>query len=155
MLNKTIFEDGNGGQLAFRNNDIATTNSLYVLAYILMFGGNIEASTQAVVAENQLFFDWWGNDRTQPSATWINSETERTLTGIQLNSRSIELITQAVRRDVRPLEEFGNVDVTVHIIQLNKVQIIVSVEEPSNQQNQILNIIWDTTRNEIIENIVI
>jgi hypothetical protein len=145
MLNTTIYEDGNGGQLAIRNNDIATTNSLFMIAYISMFGGNREASTKPLSDSQELNYDWWGNDKNEQSSNWINSETERTLTGISLNSQSIERIKQAVKTDVDILKEYGELNVDVNIISINRVKITITLNQSDN-----LSIIWDVSNNEII-----
>src|SRR6056297_540341 len=104
MLNYLIYEDGNGGQLSLSNNDIQRSESLYMLAYLNMFGGNVEASTVRNNPDGVLRQDWWGNDSELNSDTWINSETERTLRGIALNSANLEVIKQAVEKDNESLK---------------------------------------------------
>lgn len=147
MLNKTIYEDGNGGQLEFANNDILTTDGLLILAYIAMFGGNREASTKPESDVIELNFDWWGNDKSNQSNTWINSETEKALIGATLNSQGLETIKQAIKSDVSFLEDFGELDIVVQIIGLNQLKITISLNQQDN-----LSLIWDSTRNEIIQN---
>lgn len=148
IFNKTIYDDGNGGQLAIRNNDILTTSSLFTLAYLAMFGGNKLSNTVAEISQNELQYDWWGNYRSTPSSAWINSSTERVLTGIELNSQTIESIKQAVTEDVRFLSDFGELTVNVNIVSLNRVKISVTLN-----QEDIISIIWDNTINEVIEQV--
>lgn len=155
MLNKTIYEDGNGGQQSFSNNDIMTTNSLATLAYIAMFGGGREANTKPLSDSNDLNLDWWGNDKSKASSTWLNSETERVLTGIVLNSRSLETIKKAVKKDTQKLTEFGDIDVAITIVGVNKVRIDINIIEPDGVSNERLALVWDSTKNEIIENIIL
>lgn len=146
ILNKAIYEDGNGGQLSFRNNDIMTTKSLSVLAYLAMFGGSREGNTKPLSDAIELHYDWWGNNKNRQSSTWINSNTERVLSGIVLNSRSLEKIRQAIEKDTEKLTQFGTLNITVNIVTLNRVKIIIEV-----QQGDSLSLIWDNSRNEIIE----
>lgn len=148
MLNKTIYEDGNGGQLTIINNDVATTDSLLMMAYIAMFGGNREASTTSTTTEGELNLDWWGNDREENSSTWINSETEKTLIGIQLNSSSIETIKQAILTDLDFMDAYGDLSVAVSITDVNTVKMHITLNQGDN-----LSLIWDSTKNEVIQEI--
>lgn len=154
MINITIYEDGNGGQLYNKNNDLATTQSLNTLVYLALFSGNIEESTVRDNIIGELNNDWWGNDRNSLSSTWINSETERILRGIELNSSSLYEIEQAVKQDTKKLQEYGTVNIDIEIIGINKVKISVNIEQPG-RKNPRLELIWDNTRNEIIEYITL
>jgi len=151
MLNNTLFEDGNGGQLVLRNNEILQTRSLATLAYILMFGGNVNASTQKENAPGELKYDWWGNDPNLPSETWINSKTEKTLRGIELTSSTRFTIQQAVQDDIASLSQYGETSVDVSFVSLNRVKIVITISEPSIVNDSRLTLVWDATRNEIIE----
>lgn len=155
MINETIYEDGNGGMLYNLNNDIARTESLNMLAYLEMFGGNKEASTKKENVQGQLRKDWWANDTSESSDKWINSETERTLSGIELSGRSIAKIKQSVVKDLKQLEQYGEIEVTVTLPGINKVKILVTIKEPSRKNSNTLIFIWDATKKEIIENIIL
>lgn len=155
MLNNSIYEDGNGGQLVLKNNEIVQTRSLATLAYLLMFGGNVEAETKKENAPGELKFDWWGNDPNLPSSTWINSRTEKTLRGIEISSSSRYRILEAVKYDVKSLDRYGDVTVEVAFTSVNNVKITITISEPSVVSDQNLTIIWDATRNEVIEKNII
>lgn len=155
MLNNTLFEDGNGGQLVLRNNEIVQTRSLATLAYILMFGGNIESETQKENSPGELKFDWWGNDPNKPSSTWINSRTERVLRGVDISSSSRFTIQRAVESDVKSLNKYGEVSVIVSFVSLNKISIEITISEPNIKKDNRLTLVWDATRNEIIEKNII
>jgi hypothetical protein len=146
MKNFTIYEDGNGGQLSVQSNDIVTTDALYTLAYLKMFGGNLLADTKPTSDAIELHHDWWGNNKNKPSSGWINSQTERILKGIVLNSQSVEKIKTAVEKDVESLTQFGTISVTVNILSLNNVKITIDTEQGDN-----LSLIWDNTKNEVIQ----
>lgn len=155
MINETIYEDGNGGQLYPLNNDIARTDGLATLAYLEMFSGNVEADTVKENNIGELRKDWWGNDSNGNSNEWINSETERTLQNIELSSASIARIRQSVIKDLKDLEQFGKIDVEVTLPGINKVQIEVTINEPSKKESNTLILIWDASKKEIIQNITI
>jgi len=150
MLNYTIYEDGSGGQKLFRNNDIATTESLNTLAYLLMFSGNVEADTVKENNPANLRLDWWGNDPAKNSDTWVNSRTERTLAGLALNTAAIFKVEEAVKADLKSLEQYGTVDVTVTLPSLNNLSILVQITQPDMADSVSLQLIWDASRNEII-----
>lgn len=155
MINNTIFEDGNGGQLVLRNNEIVQTRSLATLAYLLMFGGNVEAETEKENAPGELKFDWWGNDPAKPSDTWINSRTEKVLRGIEISSSSRFTIEEAVKSDVKSLEQFGEVEVEVSFVSMSRVKIVITISEPSVKNDTSLTLVWDASRSEIIEKHII
>ena len=155
MVNEAIYEDGNGGQIYPLNNDIARTESLYVLAYLEMFGGNVGANTTRENNAGELRQDWWGNDSNANSETWVNSETERVLKGSELSSSSIARIRQAVVNDTKSLKQYGKVEVAVSLPRVNTVQIKVIIREPRKKDSNALILIWDATKQEIIEQNII
>ncbi len=151
MLNNSIYEDGNGGQLYLKSYDIMQTESLATLAYLLMFGGNVEAETKKENETGALRYDWWGNDPNDNSSNWINSRTERTLKGIELSSSSRYKIKEAVKYDLKRLEDYGDIDIEVSFTNVNRIAIDITISEPSQTQNTSLKIVWDATQSEIIE----
>lgn len=151
MLNKSIYESGNGGAIFIKNKAIQHTNTLNTQAYLLMFGGNKEASTKKDYSTNELRMDWWGNDINKNPSDWINSETERVLTGITINSQSTTKITNAIKKDLRKLEAFGEVDIQVIYPNRNTVKITITLTEKTNKTTSNLILVWDSTKNEVIE----
>jgi hypothetical protein len=154
MLNFTLYENGNGGQLILANNEILHTRSLATLAYLKMFGGSVEANTVIDNPEASLRFDWWGNDPAQNSGSWINSNTERTLQGIPLNTANLFVIKKAVEKDVEILKKYGDVTVSVTYPEINQVKIVVTITEQPNEASS-LAIIWDASRNEVVQKNII
>ena len=53
MFDLALFETGNGGDYNFTGKDLAVVNGTENMPYIAMFGGNIEASTQNNIGEEQ------------------------------------------------------------------------------------------------------
>jgi len=150
-LNESIYEDGNGGSLLLRSYEIVQTNSLAILAYLLMFGGNVNEITKKENSPAELSIDWWGNKKIDNSSKWINSETEKFIRGIALTSRNRSLIEQTVKRDVKSLEEFGKITVDVTYPELNRLKILITIKEPSAKNSTSLALVWDSTKNEVIE----
>lgn len=155
MINETIYEDGSGGQIYSLNNDIARTDGLATLAYLEMFSGNVKASTVKENNIGELRKDWWGNDSNGNANEWINSETERTLQNVELSSSSISRIRQSVEKDLKTLEQYGEIEVEVTLPGINKVQIKVTINEPSQKESNTLILIWDASKKEIIQNIIL
>ena len=155
MLNRSIYEDGNGGSYLLREFEIIQTESIAVLAYLKMFGGNVEEVTKTENNTSELRSDWWGNDSTLPSNTWINSKTEKLLRGLSLTNKARYDLINAVKEDLKSLEEYGTIDVQVNYPNLNRVDIIITITEPSKKSSNRLLIAWDATKNEIIENQII
>lgn len=153
MINKSIYESGEGGQPLIQNNDIKLTRSLSTLVYYALFAGNVEGDTSKNTAPGELHTGWWGNDVTKNSINWINSETERLLKGISLSPRTRILIEQAVIKDTDKLKVYGRVDVNVTLPSLNRVSIRVTITEPEAATGKSLLVIWDATRNEVVEQI--
>lgn len=155
MINDTLIEDGNGGALFIKNNDIQQTDSLYTLVYLALFGGNVEENTVKDIVTGELNFDWWGNDKNEPAENWVNSETEKLLRNIALTSRTRFDIIQAVKNDTKKLEKFGKIEIEVTYPEINRVEIIVTIREPNVKESNRLILIWDNTKREIIEKTVI
>lgn len=151
MINESIYESGNGGNLISQNNDIVMTEGLATLAYLKMFSGNVDADTKSDNNLGELRLDWWGNDTNENSDNWINSNTERILKGIELTGSSIAKIKQSVVNDLKPLEKYGKVEVSVTLPFINRAQINVSIKEPTKKDSNSLIVIWDATKKEIIE----
>ena len=151
MLNRSVFENGDGGNYLLRNYEIIQTESIVTLAYLLMFGGNVAEVTKKENNTGELRTDWWGNNPTDNSSKWINSRTEKTLRGAALTNQFKFEIEQAVKDDLKSLSEYGTVTVEVTYPSLNRIQITVTIAEPSVKSSNRLIIAWDATKNEIIE----
>lgn len=155
MINESIYESGDGGNLVNLNNDIARTDGLATLSYLRMFGGNVNESTQRENTPGEFRFDWWGNKSSDNSESWLNSETEKTLRGIELSGAAIVKIRQSVEKDLKILEQYGEFSVVVTLPSVNSVQITTTIKEPSRKDSNTLIVIWNATKKEIIEQKII
>ena len=129
MLTKDILlhETGSGGDFAIISNDLVLGDVLYQQLYLALFGGNLRASTKQTYLENEERFDYWGNGLVWPTnkARQFNSETERVLQEVVLNSSGRMKIIQAVKTDLAYLESMINFEVEVSLQSLNKISILI------------------------------
>lgn len=149
-----LFETGSGGDFAIVNNDLLMGESLYQQIYLALFGGNIEASTKPSYLESEERFDYWGNSLIWKDAKTkqFNSETERTLRNVALNSSGRLSILQAVNNDLDYLKGVVDFTVEVGIESVSRISITVSFSEKTNQQDKVLQMVWNNSKNEVIIN---
>ena len=152
-----LFEDGSGGDFAILNDDLLMAETLYQQIYLALFGGNIEASTKVSYLESEERFDYWGNSLiwSDSKTKQFNSETERILGNVALNSSGRLSILQAVNTDLDYLKGVVNFTVEVAILNVSRLSITVSFTEKTNQQDRLLQMVWDNSKNEIIINKII
>jgi len=147
-----LFETGSGGDFAIVNDDLLMGESLYQQIYLALFGGNIQASTKPSYLASEERFDYWGN-----SLIWkdvktkqFNSETERILGNVALNSSGRLSILQAVNNDLDYLKGVVDFTVEVGIESVSRISITVSFSEKTNQQDRVLQMVWNNSKNEVI-----
>jgi len=152
-----VFESGSGGELAIISNDIHTSEKLYQTIYLALFGGNLEASTIGNEIASEERFDWWGNSLIfgTRQTKQFNSETERILDKVVLNSSGRLKIQSAVENDLSFIKNIVNFTVNIVILDINKIAINIVLESLANQQDKQLQFIWDNAKNELIINRVI
>ena len=148
IVDITIFENGSGGDLNLKNEDIETISGLTNQVYIAFFGGNIEQNTSDDLAELEQRKDWWGNFLLKKE-NQFNSNFERTLKTIPLNSSGLIKIENAAKEDLKFLQEFGDIQINSEITGVNKMALFVNIIEPNNQSTK-LKFIWDGTKQELI-----
>lgn len=141
-----LYETLDGGNISIQNNDIALTDSIWNQIYIGLFGGNYQQNTDDNVLDDEQRFDWWANTFISDIDEQLNSETERILNTVALNSAGRLTIEQAVKNDLSFLSKLGDVTVEVSLPKLNTVQIDISIQEPEEITDKKFRIIWDATR---------
>ena len=149
-----LYESGDGGEIAVISDDIALIELLYNQTYLALFGGNVEASTLGNEPAGTIRQDWWGNSLLMPNdaASQFNSQTEKALNDNVLNSVGRVNIQRAVDADMQYLKSIANISTNVVILSTNKVQIIVTLTQPDNQENKTFVFLWDNAKNELISN---
>ena len=148
---QVIESNGDGGDLVKTDKDLVTIDGLQNMPYLGMFGGNTEASTPTERVENELAFDWWGNNLLLPNqpAVQFNSLTERTLREVALNSAGRIQIEEAVKKDLEFMSEFSTVTVAVSIVSTDRIEIAIKIVEPNNLEDKSFLFIWDATNQEL------
>lgn len=112
-----IVENGDGGDLVLRGNDLVMVKGIENVPYLASFGGDA---------------DWWANDYldpTRPELKWL-SETESILRTTPLNSNGRQKIEQAVLNDLAQLKKQTNSNITVQAIIANvdRLEILINID---------------------------
>lgn len=147
-----LYETGSGGDFSVLNNDLVLGDTLYQQFYLAMFGGNLIASTKQNYLANEERFDYWGNSLIWPTnkSRQFNSETERILQEIVLNSSGRLKVIQAVKNDLAYLSNVINFEAEVNILTQNKISITITFTGKTNQQDKSLKFVVDSSKGEVI-----
>lgn len=150
MADLQLIESLNGGDLVLNGNDLSVIDGFQNMVYLALFGGNVKQSTTDF-EEDEERFDYWANDLLflDNSAIQYNSETERTLNEVSLNSKGRLLIEQAVKKDLEFMQSFSNLEVSVSILSTDKVSISVILKEPNELNSNEFTYIWNATESEL------
>lgn len=148
----SLFEEGSGGDFAVVNNDLLIGESLFQQMFLAMFGGNVEESTKQFYLENEERFDYWGNTLIwkETKTKQFNSETERTIKNVVLNSSGRIRILQAIQTDLEYLQPTANITADVQILDRSQIRIIINLQEKTNQQDKLMQILYDNAKGEVI-----
>jgi hypothetical protein len=148
MTDILIYESGNGGELSLKNGDIESTDGLSNMPYLAHFGGNTEASTTENEETGEDRKDWWGNQFLEEQHQ-MNSTLEKSLDEIALTSSGRAKIERDAKKDLEFMAEFADINCEVSIPGLNKIVV-------SDKINQsVVDLIWNATKDELIEEITI
>lgn len=153
----TIYESGTGAEISVLTGDISFSERIYYKVYISLFGGNTEASTKGNELEGEERSDWWGNSLffNQEPAKQYNSETEKVLKTVALNSAGRLKILEAAKNDLKLFGNISQSDINVVILSSYSVSIEVRIREPLNNSDVLIKMVWDNAKNEVITNFVI
>lgn len=153
-MDLVLHETGNGGDLQLKGNDLDTSNSIFNLIYMGLFGGNPKAVTTGDELETEQRLDWWGNNLLSQDQPEIqqNSTFEQTLIEVALNSSGRLRIEEAAKNDLDFLKEIAEITIETRIIAVDKIEIIIFAKEPENEEKQSFIFIWDATKQILIEN---
>jgi hypothetical protein len=148
-----IIETNNGGDLVKNPKDLSMTFGFDNMVYLAMFGGNREASTPLLRDENAQAFDFWANSLlfANDSSIQMNSETERTLDKVALNSFGRTLIEKAVKKDLEFMDAFAVVSVAVSIVSVDTIAIAIKVVRLDNLEQRAFVYVWDATNSRLIQ----
>jgi hypothetical protein len=147
-----LFESGSGGEFLLINQDLALSETLFQTVYLALFGGNVEASTIGNETNSQERFDFWGNSlffKDQKSKQF-NSETEKVLNSVTINSLGRLKIKSAVEQDLFFLKNIVDLEIEVLILGVNKINVQVKMTQIGIQSSRLFQFIWDNAKSEII-----
>lgn len=147
-----LSESGDGGELLLMNGDLVLSETLFQTIYIALFGGNVESSTAGNEIVGQERSDYWGNSLIfkDKKDKQFNSETERTLSSVTINSFGRLKIKSAVEQDLSFLKKIINIDVNIVILGVDKLKIEILINNTGNQSNKVFQFIWDNAKQELI-----
>lgn len=149
ILDIEIYETGDGGDLHLENGDFHTINGLSNQVYLALFGGNTEESTSEELDDAEDRKDWWGNEYLDEE-NQFNSSFERTLMNVALTSAGISKLENAAKEDLEYLEEYADITVEGYLVQKDRFELDVILEQPDSSSTKI-KFIWDGTKQEIFE----
>jgi len=147
-----LYETGNGGDILILNNDISLCETLYQQAYLMLFGGNVEANTTGSEIEGQQRDDWWANSLLfgNRKDKQYNSNTERVLDNVVLNTSGRIDIIRAVKTDLNSLKNIADISVNAVILNHSKIRINIMLKKPGSMEDKELQFIWDNATKEVI-----
>lgn len=152
MYDVLIYESGNGGEVELVNGDLATTDSIANQSYLSHFGGNIEAVTTGEEIQGEERNDWWGNAFFQDDpAAQMNSHLERALNENPIGSTGRSEIERRAAEDLEFMAEISETETTVYLSGSDKITISDSILEIDT----VYKYIWDGTKSELIQEILI
>lgn len=148
-----VIETGNGGDFFKKTKDLSVVDGFESMPYLAMFGGNLLASTPTTRIATEQAMDWWGNSLLFPNDPGLqfNSETERALQNVSVNSSGRVFLEQAIKRDLGFMKPFAQIAIVVSILSDDKIGIGIALRKPSNLQQKEFIYIWDATRRELLE----
>lgn len=137
----------NGGDLVKNPKDLALVFGFENMPLLAMFGGNVEENTATERVANQAYQDWWGNNLLFPknAIRQFNSDTERTINTVALNSSGILQIEEAIKRDLAFMTQFAKIQVQVRLTNVDRIAIGIKIEQ------KVLVYLWDNTNKELID----
>ncbi|AIX11885.1 hypothetical protein [Flavobacterium phage V157] len=154
MITKDInlHESGSGGEMAIVSSDLLLGESLYQQVYLALFGGNVEVNTRGDELITDERFDYWGNSLFfgETQSKQFNSNTERTLLNVVLNSSGRLAIIQSIKDDLQYLNELLNFDADVEFLTTNEIKLLIYFTPKGSQENKVLQLIYNNAKNEII-----
>lgn len=123
-----IIEGLDGGDLVVSGNDLELTNELKNQVYLGLFGGNVEESTNEVGEGER--FDFWGNDLFHPDEPGFqfNSNFERTLNRVALNTQGIQELEQVGTTDLAFMRELGDYTLQIFVVAPGRIRIDFSID---------------------------
>ena len=136
-----VENENGGGDWQLVGSDVGTVLGLENQPYLAMFGGNVLESTTNNVVKLESF-DYWANnlfDFSNQNAQ-LNSSTERILNTTPLTSRGRVIIEDAIKDDLKFLNAFAKIDVSLVIVSDDIIKVELIIKQNNNKvQIKIIN----------------
>jgi len=147
-----LHESGSGGEMAIVSNDLLMGEALFQQVYLALFGGNVEANTIGNELLSEERFDYWQNPLffSETPSKQFNSNTERELKEVVLNTAGRLKIIQTVSDDLEYLSNLLKYDVDVQFVGTNHIRIIINFAQKGSQENRVLQMVYDNAKGELI-----
>ena len=147
-----LHESGSGGEMAIVSNDLLMGEALFQQVYLALFGGNVEANTIGNELISEERFDYWQNPLffAETPSKQFNSNTERELQKVVLNTSGRLKIIQTVSDDLEYLSNLLKYDVDVQFVSTNHIRIIINFAQKGSQENRVLQMVYDNAKGELI-----
>ena len=147
-----LHESGSGGEMAIVSNDLLMGEALFQQVYLALFGGNVEANTIGNELLSEERFDYWQNPLffSETPSKQFNSNTERELQKVVLNTSGRLEIIKTVREDLEYLSNLLKYDVDVQFVGTNHIRIIINFAQKGSQENRVLQMVYDNAKGELI-----
>jgi len=125
MADLLIRETGNGGDLVLRGNDLAMVSGAENMPYLSMFGGS----------------DWWGNALLLGESIDLqfNSESEKAINEMSLNSAGRVFLENAIQRDLASLKNNSKSALVVSVSFISAERISIEI----NFDGAIIELYWN------------
>ena len=159
MIDISLYESGQGGDITVANNDLCTTDSLFNQVYIAFFGGNVanydQDSDEFVNGQERK--EYWQNNLFFPEEedSKMNSRVEVSLANIALTSQGLFDLRVSAEEDLEFLSKTATVSISVDLVESDVVRIIVTLNEKQIQSELKFSFVWDATKTELIEKRII
>jgi phage gp46-like protein len=153
MSDLKMIETGSGGDLVLNGNDFESVSGFQNMIYLALFGGNIEENTKTFeIGEERS--DYWGNELLylQEPKVQFNSDTERLLKNVALNSSSVLIVEETIKSDLAFMNDFATISVDTLIRSIDRIEIKIKIDQPDSLESPIFTYIWDITKQELTSN---
>ena len=153
IIDILIYENGDGGELQLRNEDLQISQALTNQVYLALFGGNIEENTSGGMEDREQREDYWGNELLEAEHQF-NSNFERELKKQPLTSGGISKLEDAAKRDLEFLQDYADIEVEGFAPKPYMLELYVTLIQPDVDSVKI-KFVWDSQKQEFYEQKII
>lgn len=148
----SIYDNGTGGELSIISDDLALQETLLSIAYLAMFGGNVEANTKGNELQTDIRTDYWANSLfydAKPKQQF-NSNFERALAEVSYNSAGRLALETALKKDLKVLDGIANYTIAINIVTTDRVRVSILLQRLQGGGDSALQFIYDNASGAVI-----